>query len=95
MSHPLAKRPPHPGLGLGYNELHASVPTFLVATCAHCKQLAGGRDALGLWGSSFLHQTNGTQSKLKGKASWPGRQDTGVNPSEAASLDQVCRGYLL
>lgn len=47
MSHPMAKRPPNPGLGLGYNELHASVATFLVATCAHCKQLAGGRDALG------------------------------------------------
>ena len=31
MSHPLAKRPPHPGLGLGYNELSASVPTFLLA----------------------------------------------------------------
>ena len=60
-----AKRPPHPGLGLVYNELSASVPTFLVATCAHCKQLAGGRDAVGLGGGSFIHKTNGAQSKLK------------------------------
>ena len=55
MSQPLAKRPPHPGLRLGYNELHASVPAIPVATCAPCKQLAGGRQAVGLRGRSFLH----------------------------------------
>ena len=28
----MAKRPPHPGLGLGYNELHASIPHL---SCGH------------------------------------------------------------
>lgn len=89
---PLAKRPPRPGLGLVHNELSASVRTFLVATCAHRKQLAGGRDAVGLWGGSFLHKTNGAQSQLKWKAPWPRRQDTGVNPREATRRQQGLSG---
>lgn len=73
MSHSLVKRPPHPGLRLAYNELSANFPTSLVATCAPCKQLASGRDAVGLWDSYFLYKTNRTQCKLKRKALWPGR----------------------
>lgn len=44
---PTGQRPPHPGLGLLSNELSVSVPTSLVATCAHCEQLAGGRETVG------------------------------------------------
>lgn len=77
MSHSLVKRPPHPGLRLAYNELSANFPTSLVATCAPCKQLAGGRDAVGLWDSYRLYKTNGTQCKLKRKALWPGRSRMG------------------
>lgn len=92
---PLAKRPPRPGLGLAYNELSASVPALLVATWAHRKQLTGGREAVGLWGGSFLHKTNGAQSKLKWKAPCPRRQDMGMNSREATSMQEGLSGELL
>lgn len=88
MSHPRAKRPPLPGLGLISNELSASVSPFLVATCAHCEQLAGGREAVGcglvlFYTKQMKHKANQNESTLAWQAG------DGRDPREATSREQA------